>query len=289
MTPSRFHRSCLCLLVASALLADAKAGDGETSPLSDQPQRVEIEAPLPSHEEHAYADLLEAMTQFEAWQATHPGARMSFQVRPRKDASVMHGLALTIDDPVGRTRTPVDVGPDGRFVLPVSATLQSHSAIVRANRTNGTLAWSLQVTHDGDDPHERRLGDLREECHLDLYAATLIRGVKTPSFYALKAIGNVCANRLVGYPAYADHPVFAVHVRDGERRGYLRGDLVHDGEVTVVPLAALYDWAYLLRDYSYFPHELMADSTWPDAAVLHLTFADDPADPPVPGAVGVSQ
>lgn len=289
MTPSSFHRSCLCLLVASALLADANAGNLETPPEPDQPQHVEIAAQLPSHEEHAYADLLDAMTQFEAWRATHAGARLSFRVQARKDAAVMTGLRLTLFDPVTLQGLPVDVGPDGRFALPVSAMLRSHGAIVRANRTNGALAWSLQVTHDGDDPHERRLGDLREECHLDLYGATLIRGIKTPSFYALKAVGNVCANRLVGYPAYADHPVFAVHVRDGERRGYLRGDLVHDGEVTVVPLAALYDWAYLLRDYSYFPHELMADSTWSDAAVLRLTFADDPADPPAPRAVGAAQ
>jgi len=173
---------------------------------------------------------------------------------------------------------PVDVDADGRFVLPVSATLQSHSAVVRANRTNGTLAWTVQVTRDADDPHDRRLGDIREECHLDLYAATLARGIKTPSFYAMKAVSDVCSNRLVGWVEYADHPVFAVHVSDGKRLGYLPGDSVHAGERTVIPLAALFDWAYLMRDYSYFTQELMADAGWSDETVLHLTFADDPAD-----------
>ena len=201
----------------------------------------------------------------------------------------MNGLQLVIDGPVTRTRTPVHVGPGNRFVLPVSTTLQSHGANVRANRTNGTLAWSLQVTHDGDDPHERRLGDLPEECHLDLYAATLARGLETPSFYALKAVGNVCANRLVGWVAYADHPVFAVHMRDGERLGSLRGDFVHGGELTVLPFAPLVDWAYLLRDYAYFTHELMADSTWSDDTFLHITFADDPAEPQDTVAAEVSQ
>ena len=277
MTPMRLLRSCIFLLVASVSLEAARAGDRETAPVSDQPQRVEIEAPLPSHEEHAYADMLDAMTQFDSWQKTHPGTRMTFRVRARKDASVMDGFRLTIYDPVSHQRTPVNVAPDGRFLLPVSAILQSHSATVRANRTDGTLAWSLQVTHDGDDTHERRLGDIREECQLDLYAATLARGIKTPSFYALKAASNACASRLVGWVAYADHPVFAVHVRDGERLGYLRGDLVHGGESTVVPLAALFDWAYVLRDYTYFTHELMADSTWSDDTVLRLTFADEPA------------
>jgi hypothetical protein len=280
------HHGLAGALAFGALLAAANAAEPATTP--EEPQHVEIQAQLPSHEEHPYADLLDAMTQFDAWHATHPGTRLVFQVRPRKDAAVRDGLRLGIDDPVTHGSTPVDVGADGSFTLPVSAELRSHAAVVRANRTNGSLAWTVRVIHEADDPHVRRLGDLREECHLDLYAATLARGVKTPSFYALKAAGNVCASRLVGFPAYADHPVFAVQLRDGERRGFLRGDLVHDGEVSVVPLAALFDWAYLLRDCTYFTHELMADSSWSDDTILHLTFADDPADPPQAVAAGVA-
>jgi hypothetical protein len=287
MNPSRLRRSCLGALVAGVLAGHANAGDAPAAP--DQPQQVEIQAHLPSHEEHDYADMLDAMTQFDTWHATHPGTRLVFRVRPRKDAAVMDGLRLVIDDPVTHDSVPVDVDADGRFTLPVSATLRDDAAIVRANRTNGALAWFVQVTHDADDPHDRRLGDVREECHLDLYAAKLARGVKTPAFYALKTVGNVCASRGVGWVEYADHPVFAVHVRDGDHLGTLRGDFVHDGEVTVVPLAALFDWAYLMRDYSYFTHELMADSSWSDDTVLHLTFADDPADAPEAVASGASQ
>lgn len=280
MTPSRLRRSCLCALVAGVPAGHASAA-------SDQPQQVQIQAALPSHEEHDYADLLAAMTQFDAWHATHPGARLVFRIRPRKEATVMDGLRLVIDDPVTHDSVPVDVDADGRFVLPVSATLQSHAAVVRANRTNGTLAWTVQVTHDADDPHDRRLGDVREGCRLDLYAAGLARGIKTPSYHALKNVGDVCASRLVGWVEYADHPVFAVHVSDGKRLGYLRGDLVHDGEASVVPLAALFDWAYRMRDYSYFTHELMADASWSDDAVLHLTFADDPPDAQEAATTGV--
>ena len=38
-------------------LEAASAGERDTAPISDQPQRVEIAAQLPSHEEHAYADM----------------------------------------------------------------------------------------------------------------------------------------------------------------------------------------------------------------------------------------
>ena len=289
MKPSALQRHGPCALAAGAIAASVHAASGATAPEPDQAQHVEIQAQLPSHEEHDYADLLDAMTQFDAWRATHPGTRLIFQVRARKDAAVMEGLRLNIDDPVTRKSVPVELDAAGRFVLPVSAALKDDGAVVRANRTNGALAWALQVRHDADDPHDRRLGDLREECHLDLYGAKLVRGVKTPSFLAMKAVSNVCANRLVGWPAYADHPVFAVHIRDGERRGSLRGDMVHDGETPVVALAALFDWAYLLRDASYFPHELMADASWSDDAVLHLTFADDPADSPAALASGASR
>ena len=289
MKPSVLQRCRLCTLALAAIAAGANAADAPAAPESDPSQHVEIQAQLPSHEEHDYAELLDAMTQFEAWHATHPGTRLVFQVRARKDAAAMDGLRLNIDDPATHASVPVALDAAGRFVLPVSATLKDDGAVVRANRTNGSLAWALQVVHDADDPHDRRLGDLREECHLDLYGAKLVRGVKTPSFQAMKAVSNVCANRLVGWPAYADHPVFAVHIREGERRASLRGDMVHDGETPVVALAALYDWAYRLRDESYFPHELMADASWSDDAVLHLTFADDPADAPAAVAAGASR
>ena len=288
MTPRHVLSPVLCALLAGAFAAGASA-DGVAAPPDPQPpQRVEIAAALPSHEEHAYADLLDAMTRFEAWHATHPGTRLDFRVQARKQATVMEGLALTIDDPVTRQRVPVDLAPDGRFTLPVSATLREHAAIVRANRTDGSLAWMLRVTHDGDDPHERRLGDLREECRLDLYAATLARGIKTPSFYALKAAGDVCASRLVGWVAYADRPVFAAHVREGGRDVALPGDSVHGGEMSTVPMAPLMDWPYLLRDRVYFVHRLMADAGWSDAAVVRLNFADDPADVPQAAARAVA-
>ena len=170
----------------------------------------------------------------------------------------------------------------------IFAEWREHDAVVRSNRPDGSLAWSLEVTHEGDDAHERRLGDLREECRLDLYAAVLARGIKPPAFYAMKAVMDICTSRLIGWGTYADHPVFAVHAQDGSRRQSLRGDLLHGGEQSIMPLAPLLDWPYLLRDRTYFVHELMTDATWSDEAVLHFVFTDDPPDDAAPATDGAA-
>jgi hypothetical protein len=249
------------------------------APTPDETQHVQVTASMGPREEHAYADLLDAMNQFTAWQAAHLGARLRFRVQARRDPAVAQGLQVYVADPVDHTRTVLPLAPGGRFELPVSEAWRAHRASVRTDRPDGSLAWSVEVTHEGDDEHVRRLGDLREECHLDLYAATLVRGIKTPSFYALKPLVNLCQNRLVGWLGYADHPVFAVHVEDGRRHESLRGDYVHGGDASVIPMGALLDWTDLLRDRVYVVHTLMADSGWSDETRLTLVFADDPPQP----------
>jgi hypothetical protein len=245
----------------------------------DELQRVEITAKAGPLEEHPYADLLDAVTQFASWQAVHPGGRLRFRVQPRKDPAVGEGVEVYIADPVDHTRKVLPLAPGGRFELPVSEDWRAHRASVRTNRPDGSLAWSVEVTHEGDDEHVRRLGDLREECHLDIYAATLARGIKPPAFYATKLMTNICISRLLGWGIYADHPIFAVHIDEGSRHESLSGDNLHGGDVSLIPMGAFLDWTGPLRDKYYFVHTLMADAGWSDEARLRLVFADDPPQP----------
>jgi hypothetical protein len=275
--------AALAAFAASIACADAAPANPQAAPASTaDAQRVEIAADLPSVESRPYADLLQAMKDFDAWQATHPGTRLRFRVQARRDAAVAEGLKLWVADPVTRRRAEVALEPGGRFTLALSDEWREHGAVVRSNRPDGSLAWSVEVTHEGDGEHIRRLGDLRQECRLDLYAASLARGVKTPSFYAMKAATNLCASKLVGWMAYAERPVFAVHVQDGARRTSLRGDWLHGGDAAVVAFAPLLDWPHLLRDRSIWVTALMADEGWSDEAVLHMVFTDDAADGAAP-------
>lgn len=166
---------------------------------------------------------------------------------------------------------PIALDADQGFTLPTSPEMRDADAVVRSNWPSGSLAWWVEVTREGGDPQHRFLGDLRQECTLDLNAAELVRGIKAPPYHALKALGDPCAFKVVGYVTYAERPVFAVHLRDGDKTTSLTSYELHGGDFPSA-LYPLQDWPYLLRDRTYRVRN--ADLAWPDETVVSIEYAE---------------
>jgi hypothetical protein len=237
-------------------------------------QRVLVEAAHASLEEKPYRHLLEAMRMYEPYGRAHPDARLRFRVRQRKAEGDMAHLRLFILDIETGERVPLEVDADGRFTVPVIESMSRRNAVVRSNMPAGSLAWMVDVRRAGDDPRDLVLGDLREECRLDVGAAGLVRAYKTPAFYALQATTDVCTDRAVYWGAFSDKPLFAVHLRHGAREASLPLAALY-GSTNPVGLDGLFDFAYLLRDCFFrVPWDAV---TWPDDTRVHITYAEDPA------------
>lgn len=241
-----------------------------------EPQQVTVTARQPDLEEHSYRDMVKAMAMFEPYHQAHPDAVLRFRIRQRKEMPGvdMANLVVYVRDPVERTHLPVQVDPDGSFTLPVVPELREHDAVVRTNMPPGSLAWNVRITRAGADTRDRVLGDIREECRLDVHAADLMRVIKNPWYFAFKStMTDMCRNPLINWNSYGEKPVFAVHLRSGERSKSLsEAESLHDG-IGVPLFYPLQDWPYLLLDYTYWPP--VGDSGWPDDTTIHLTYTDD--------------
>jgi hypothetical protein len=216
--------------------------------------------------------MLKAMQMFEAYQLKHPDARLRFRVAQRREAGELPPLTLRlVSDAVS---LPIALDTDQGFTLPISPEMRDADAVVRSNWPSGSLAWWVEVTRAGADPQHRFLGDLRQECTLDLNAAELMRGIKPPAFYAIKGLTDPCTLASVGVLTFAERPVFAVHMRHRERSTSLTSAELHggDGSPNAV-FAPFLDWPYLLRDRAYRVRN--ADTDWPDDTVVSIDYAEE--------------
>ena len=259
------------LALASALPTLASA-----SP-EGQPQTVTVKAKRPDTDDHYYNDMLDALTMFQPYHQAHPDAVLRFRIRQRKEmaGADMSQLVVFISDPEDGTRVPIDVAPDGSFVLPSLPELRNHDAVVRTSMPPGALSWNVQITRQGADPRNRVLGDLRMECKLDIYAADMHRKLKNPAYYAMKlAMTDLCRNNpTLHWDTYGDRPLFAVHLRAGKREKSLNErESLHDG-IGVPALYPLQDWPYLLKDYTYWAP--LGDSSWPDDTTIRIIYTED--------------
>src|ERR1035437_9579375 len=168
--------------------------------------------------------MLAAMEQFEAYQHKFPDAELRFRVYPRKDETDMSQLLVFIADRQAGTHVGIDVAPDGSFTLPVLEDARQHDADVRTNMLDGRLAWYIQIQRAGVDPRHRVLGDIREACRLELGGANLSRTIKPPALYALAAVTDACTFHSVIWGAFAERPVFAVHLTHGNQHDSLVSD-----------------------------------------------------------------
>jgi hypothetical protein len=106
-----------------------------------------------------------------------------------------------------------------------------------------------------------------------------------PAFYAMDALsGNVCLLRGVGWGAFAERPVFSVHLGVGARHEALFSDRLHGPKLS--PFCPIADGCYLLRDRLYAAP--LNDSSWPDETTVDVTYTDDPDEPAGPSPVAAN-
>jgi len=268
------------LLVAALGAAASAALAAGPMPPEQAPQHVDVSAHEQPMDEKSYRDLLSAMVHFEPYRATHPDARLLFRIYQRKPGIDMTQLRAWIVDPEDRSRVELAVDADGSFTVPVLEAQRAHDAVVRTNMPDGMLTWMVEVKRGNDDSRHHLLGDLREACWLDVDYAHLGRTLKLPAFYLLDAaVSNVCLLRGIGWGAYADKPVFAVHLSAGQRHGALLADSIHGTKVS--PFCPIADTCYTLRDRVYASP--LNDSSWPDETSVDVVYTDDPDEPPATG------
>jgi hypothetical protein len=218
-------------------------------------------------EQQTVADLLLVMDVFEREKAQYaPNAELRIRVLTRRDLADVPALELRH----GRVREPIELDALGRFAIPSIWRQLPPDAVVRCRLLDGRLAWAVDVRTPGLPEHTRRLGDLRLECRADLYGGALQRGIKPPAFYALRASTDVCMSRLVNYGFFADEPVFAAQLTQGERHAEHPYRWMHGSEMgTTNTLFGLVDWPFALRDrFVVLPPDKWAD--WSHNALLEL-------------------
>jgi hypothetical protein len=244
-----------------------------TEPAAVEEQRVDVTAHAPAMEQKSYRDLLAAMERFERYRTAHPDAQLRFRIYQRKEGIAFSELRVWLLDPEDGTRVELALEPDAAFRVPVLPTMREHDAIVRTNMPDGMLTWMVEVRRANDDERHHLLGDLREACLLDVDFAHLGRTIKLPAFYAMDAVAdNVCTVRGSNWGAFAEKPVYAVHLSAGERRSALMSDQLHGPKTS--PLCPMVDGCYLLRDRLY--HSPLIDASWPDDTAVDVVYVTDP-------------
>lgn len=238
-------------------------------------------APVETHgearierEQKSVAQLLKARQAFEKFRSLAPQAQLFVRLYPRRDARDVEDLGLELRSGAGRQSVPVDEAQ--RFVIDPSWASLPDDAVLRSRLPEGKLAWHPDVRTPGLPPNTRRLGDLRLECHVDIYGAdTLVRGLKLPAFYAARALTDICATLKGGlYVHFADRPVFEVTLVHGERRKSLPYENLHGSLAAQdTPMFALVDWGHWLRDRMYFVP--LDDASWPDETLVEFDDMND--------------
>lgn len=276
-------RSALPLFIASALVLGCRAARA-ADPAAPAPgvQQVVVTADHPEVAEKSYRRLLKAMVVFEDWRRDHPDAVLRLRVYARKDGVDLAKLRMYLLDPETGERTPVPVEADDGFTVPRVESLREHDAVLRTNLPPGDLAWRFQVVRDGVDPRHRVLGDIREECRLEVATGALARTVVPPPFALMRAAGvDLCMLTASHWDSIAERPVFAVHFTAGERRASLPSQRLHL-ETTPSMMAPLGDGTYALRDRDWTAHDGGDGDDWPDDTQVDIVYADDATPAPMP-------
>lgn len=246
---------------ATWLLALSLAAPAELPPVSVKGESTA------AREQQTVADLLRVLDVFERERGQlAPRAELHIRVLPRHDLADSPALELRH----GAVREPIALDALGRFTVPPSWLALPDGAIVRSPLLAGRLAWGVDVRTPGLPDNARRLGDLRLECRADLYGGALVRGIKPPAFYALKALTDVCSSSQVAYGFFADQPVFAAQIVAGGRRAELPYRWMHGSEMGQSSLLfPLLDWPYALRDrFVVMPQDKWQG--WPPDALVEL-------------------
>jgi len=267
------------LSVRAAARAFALAGSlasfgafAEDAAPQDDTQQVVVVARQNDPEQKPYSALLKAVAMFETFHQRNPDTQLRFRLYARKSGVDMANVTIYVLDSETGNRWPIQLAADGSFTLPDLPAEARRTAVVRTSVPSGLLAWSVRVVRTRGDPRHRPLGDIRQECRMDLDGAHLMRGIMTPAVLALRAAGELCLNRAIWWVDYSEEPVFAVHVKYKGRELGLLSDEMYGGGTPSLYYPAL-DWPYLLKDRSYRPP--IFDASWPDEAEVDLVYVND--------------
>lgn len=257
------------MLVATLVAAAgaARAQDGGAPPTSPM-QVVKVEG-LADPDARSYRRMLKGMDAFEAHHALAPLATLRYRLTPRLADVRADGVHLRLQGSAGAT--PIALADDLTFVLPRDDKLLADGAEVVSNRKARSFAWGPDVRTPGLPPNTRRLGDLRLECQIDR-AASLLVGLKTPSYYVLEASVDVCNMLFGAWLYYAERAIFNVTLVHGARRQVLLSPFLY-ASMAPTAIQIFYDFYRYLIDRTY--HIRVSDQSWPDDTLVELEYMDD--------------
>lgn len=231
---------------------------------------VTVEALAENREVRSYRNLLKAMEQFEAYRVKYPDAYLRFRIYPRSEGVDLSKLKVSI---VGDSRRePVVVSDEASFTLPIIAELREQNADVRANVPSGDLGWRMMIRREGSPDNRRILGDLRQECRLEVDGANVARKFFSPGAYAVNVFIDFCGIRSMQMASYSERPLFSVHMSHGNRHASLLSDLLYEFRGAGAAVAPLLD-GHVIRDRRYFAP--LYDESWPDDTVMEIEYMDD--------------
>lgn len=258
--------------MAGALLASALALPAPAPPPDAQLDRVEVQAEsATAREKKTLAQLFKAEALFLKYQAFAPAAALTFKVYARTQAETTQKLELGLMTPAGRQ--PVALDAQDRFVIDPAWRGLPERTELRSRLADGRVTWRPDFRTPGVAEGERRLGDLRLQCRVG-FASGVARGAV--GFGWLRSLVMDDCEDIDWSPSnFADRPVFAVTLVNGERRLTLSARLLHGLRDSG---AEDYDWGYSLRERMFrLP---MGDASWPDDTRVVFEGMDDPSAPP---------
>ena len=188
---------------------------------------------------------------FDKQRALAPAAPLHFRMVSRNPSAVapLDGVELKI---VGDDTIPVPIAADGKFTLPRVQAAYDSDALLVLNRKQGLLRASPDIRTPGLPDNVRRLGDLRLECQV------LVAVVKEEIPFMVNALINSllltrdwCSKDKLSIGFRADRKPASATLVHGERRQAVQVT----GEEYVAPIG---------------------DSSWPDDALIELTY-ENPA------------
>ena len=259
---------CACAMPAVAQTPPRTGADGRALP----PVEIsEMRDPVTK----SYRRIVRGIEVFERRRDLAPNASLRFRLLPKERTTEMDGISLRI---VGETvAVPVAVASDSTFVIPRNQRLLDENAIVVPNRKAGSMTWRTDIRTPGLPANTRRLGDLRLECLVGMESG-LISNYPSSIFgevARLIAERRYCEQREPRYLFFAERPLWAVTLVNGNRRELLSVDRMYAG-ASRQPLTEddrKYCDCEVLLDRTYFAP--LGDSAWPDDTLLEFQYIDD--------------
>jgi hypothetical protein len=224
----------------------------------------------------SYRKMLAGMDIFERNHALAPQATLRFQLLPRLPTTQLDGITLRV---AGDTVSlPVAVAADHTFTLDRNAKAQQEDAALIASRKTSTLTWRAQVRSPNVPDGMRRLGDLRLECMVGVEAGLLSNNAQVFAWLGelFTSPDRVCNSPEGNYLFFAERPVFAITLKNGNRSATLPLRALYAGG-TQTPSTLPYCDCQVLLDRSYYAP--IWDRSWSDDTLLAFDDMDGPPGP----------